>query len=261
MKVRCGQCGAMFEDTEACCPYCGAFNYKGAEEQYMQQMGEILEDLDDLHDLPEQIYEQEKKRQVRHTGKIVAIVIGTVLILAAIVSVSFYMNHQREQEERRNQVIFQQQNFAQLDQWYEAEEYEKIIAFENELHEQDSPYNIYSWKHYQFYSVFTKYLHCQKLADYIREEDKSQSMISIFLVDAFHIMHVEAGSDHKIYSKRDKERISTYAEEVRGWMRGVLQMTEEEIEDFADHAEGSMDFDYCDECAAFVAERLGGSLE
>lgn len=55
----CENCHAPIPEESAKCPYCGAFNALGGERQYMEQLYDLKEDVEEISEVPEQEYRRE----------------------------------------------------------------------------------------------------------------------------------------------------------------------------------------------------------
>ncbi len=78
MSVRCLNCGGEFDPHEPKCPYCGSMYEPGAEKKYMETLGEIREDMEDLNSLALSETGSEFKSVAKKTVKTVLIIIAVI---------------------------------------------------------------------------------------------------------------------------------------------------------------------------------------
>ena len=74
--MKCENCGAEFDAKESKCPYCGALNLSGAEEQYMNHLEEMNRSFAEMADDSQEEYRYTFLSQGKKIGKILAM-IGT----------------------------------------------------------------------------------------------------------------------------------------------------------------------------------------
>lgn len=91
--VRCVNCGGEFEPHEARCPYCGTMYEPGAEKQYMQKLGDIREDMEDLNGLALSETKSELKAAAKSTLRTIVIIIVAILLLSGILYLWDYFRY------------------------------------------------------------------------------------------------------------------------------------------------------------------------
>lgn len=262
MEIECKRCKALFEDKEPACPYCGAFFYKGAETQYMNQMEDVLDDMKDLKNQTDEIFIDQTKIQVKTHGKRMAKIIGITIFAAVVIWGMYFAKQTISDNAERKQFEFEEQNFAQLDYWYENEEFDRILDFENNLYAEDSELHIYNWKQYPFITQLRNYYDCTELAERIKNKEKwTAGDINIMMIAASELFHEKTINTGE-YTERDLEYIGQYAQEVSDILQNTLKMSGEELIEFKENVKGKFgtDYDYCDEFAKVITERLGGKL-
>ncbi len=82
--IRCTSCGAQFDAHEPKCPYCGTMYEPGAEEHYMNRLGDIREDMEDLSSLALSETGQELKQAAKKTLKTLIVIVAAIAILLGI---------------------------------------------------------------------------------------------------------------------------------------------------------------------------------
>ncbi len=157
----CPNCGGDFADWAPKCPYCGAMNYQGAERQYMEQLEEIREDMEELPEESEVHYQ----RHVRGAVKKIAVLAAIILAAGLAAAAGFFLLEKKEAAEyearSRRRTAWEAEEFPRLDQWYEAGEYDRILEHSYELAMEEHEFNIYNWSHYIFIGEYYEaYLDC-----------------------------------------------------------------------------------------------------
>ena len=84
LTVRCQSCGAEFEAHEPKCPYCGTMYEPGAEAHYMEHLGDIREDMEDLSSLALSETGSELKHAAKKTLKTLFIIAAAIALLLGI---------------------------------------------------------------------------------------------------------------------------------------------------------------------------------
>ncbi len=172
MKIKCRECGALIDEQVERCPYCGAINETGAEEKYMQDMDALRDNLEDLGDIPKEEITQEVQKHLKFTGKTVVLTLVAVAIVAVVLLLynkrwDIYMRiyevtqHTRSAD-AREQLLWENENYPQLDAWYEEGNYDALLDFyrENSYVDSGIQYNLSSWSHYSLLTYYDEYREC-----------------------------------------------------------------------------------------------------
>ena len=172
MKIKCRECGALIDEQVERCPYCGAINENGAEEKYMQDMDALRDNLEDLGDIPKEEITQEVQKHLKFTGKTVVLTLVAVAIVAVVLLLynkrwDIYMRIYEGTQDTRNadareQLLWENENYPQLDAWYEEGNYDALLDFyrENSYVDSGIQYNLSSWSHYSLLTYYDEYREC-----------------------------------------------------------------------------------------------------
>ena len=147
--IICSRCGAEIKESQAYCNYCGCVNILGAEVDYFNKLEGVRKDLEELGDDSK----EEFKKTIKSSGKLIAI---ALIIAAAIVALIIGIIAWRKNNEKKHYSYSyneKMQVFAQLNEYYEAENYDEIVKFYEE-NSQDN-YQIFEWEHNDFYGLYT----------------------------------------------------------------------------------------------------------
>lgn len=208
----CPNCGGDFADWASKCPYCGNMNYQGAEKQYLDQLETLRQDMEELPEVSKEHYR-------RGIGGVVKRMFWPllVLILAAVAIAALGMLWEQYQEKKYEDrylrtYAWEKENFPQLNQWYEAGEYDKIVEFSDRLLEEDSEFQLNNWEHTVFVTDYYKpYGDCLLLRRTLEEgEIPSWEMV----MDA-----LPAGIFLGFYTT--EERLEEKKEEMEKWGYGL----------------------------------------
>lgn len=146
MKFICSSCGAEIDDSMPKCPYCDTLIAKGAEAEYMEKLYDIQEDMEELKDVPYETVKEEVKHQSKRMGKVIAVTIVVVLILAGI----FIWQEKKYERNNTADYIWGQENFPIMSEMYENEEYEELAEFYYDALMEDRP--VWNWEYYDEFS-------------------------------------------------------------------------------------------------------------
>ncbi len=238
----CKNCGATINENDARCPYCNAMNEAAAKQQFDKK-------LDDMTTEVEQMAVQPKEELVRHSGKLlkkIGFIIAMVILLIVVVLGLIKANEQREQKqwelEAQRQIKWENETFPQLDKWYEAKEYEKILDFIDRMYEEESENNIYGWKHYTFITIYDYYMRCKAYKEHILLEDCYYVTTGSAIYSAMTLIYEYSEENMTQYLEPSlsgrtdiTEEELTYIKEYREYARDILTkdlgLSDEELEE------------------------------
>ena len=115
-EITCASCGAHYGAGQLRCPYCGSVNDLADEREFMEDLGEIRENLEKL---PSETGTQEAVRDVsriiRHTVLVVLAICAAIALWTFIFrGVGNHFEQQRDQD-RQEEYLWKQENFPRLD--------------------------------------------------------------------------------------------------------------------------------------------------
>ncbi len=100
-KIICPSCAAEYEEHLVRCPYCGTATLNAEENEYMGKLEDVRKDLED--------YCGEGEKQVKSkVGKTIIIVILVMIIIAALILGSIFLDwlgRQRDKNNRRDEFL------------------------------------------------------------------------------------------------------------------------------------------------------------
>lgn len=222
----CKECGADFDEHLPECPFCGALNYSGAEEQYLEHLEEIKSDLSDLADDSEQAYHVSMKKSTL----IIITTICCLLLAAGLFAGIFFLirsasSASGSDELQKAQILWRNQYMDTLDEMYADGDYDGIIAFLDE-HVSDEGFAPYGWEHLDFIELYDSYINFKDEA--ILDKNDYISEYTTLLYYAASVDYA-AEQDFFTYTEEELELIASYQEETAAFYHKVLGLTDDEI--------------------------------
>lgn len=252
----CENCGAEYEYQAPCCPYCGTINEIGAEQQYMNKLQDLKQDLGKMRQVAPDAYAQEIRSTGRRTGiAAFIIIVALALIIGSFAFCYYYRVNVLETREMKSQLLWEQQYFPQLDEWYDNQEFDKILEFQTELYTNEETENIalYRWKHIQFIRNYERYVYLQELAGQINDgETIWDSEKSSALYDSLNLIYLEETSKECGVELTDNiDLLRKYGIYAGEFLQNYLGMSEAQISDaYAQTTqEGIISFKACESYA------------
>lgn len=249
--IKCRECGAQIEELSPRCPYCGVINELGAEHKYMQDMSDLKDDLEELADIPKEEIAEEVKGHLKFTVKTVMI---TLLILAVLAGILFLLDHSWEISESiyeaihhirtadaREQLLWEQENFPQLDEWYEAEDFDAILEFQYEVYnvERGIRYNLYNWEHSQLITLYDLYHCCMELQECIQNGDEPYlyEFQSAFYKGVNLVYSVDLPYQRDSMDDHDRELAAGWKAEVMDFLKQIYGVDETKLQEVIQQAD------------------------
>lgn len=224
--VYCENCHAPIEEDSAKCPYCGALYVPGGEKQYMEQLYDIKRDVAELSDVPEEEY----RREIRKTGRVIRLTFLAAAILACAAGLFLFVKQKLFYAEptaadMRAQMKWEKEVFPQLDALYAEGDYDGVMAcvFENQ---EESYYSIDNWKHADFINVYTWYQSCTEGLDRAASEGYDTERAEACILDVLFLIQER---NYDSYTEDEEALIAAYQEEVKRKAGTVFGVREEEL--------------------------------
>lgn len=249
-KKICPNCGADIFDQEAECPFCGYINLTGAEEKFMRDIQKTEEDLNQIP----QMQKSEYKQSFFKNTKLIVITISIAVFLAAVlfgIHMLFeYVVFSYKEPDPKARMLWERENFAVLDDMYEAGDFEGIRDFELAMYEEndktDVSYSISNWEHYGFYRVYCDY---SDFEEYIRilNQGEELSKFQAENIVYYGVYFYKRKYADLYYKLSDEELLKAdeYRDHVLGYMFERFGFTTQELDELYDKAgkKGYEDFD------------------
>ena len=137
----CPNCGAQIDEMEERCPYCGSTNLTGAKAGYKRKLDGMVDGLKQMKDDPL----EETGRELARSG---SRLLGALVVFAVIVAALGFIRWRIDESDNnrlRENYIWKQAYFEQMDQLYENQDYEGLLkGFEQAV---DENHPIYEYEH------------------------------------------------------------------------------------------------------------------
>lgn len=257
----CKNCGAEYAYKEPACPYCGTVNEIGAREQYMNKLRHIKSDMQDLEDIASDSYKEELKKTGRTAGKTVAIIL---LILAVIGGAVFacWLFYERVYlpKTMKAQLLWEQQVFPQLDEWYEHQEFDKIQTFQAQMykHKETKKYSIYRWEHSWFMEYYDRYTYLHDFAKTLEQGGTiPEESKGLMLCDSLYLIYFEEMLSISGVAKiENRDYLEEYASFAEDFLNVYMGIDPEQIssiyEQVIDPEFGFISYTQCEEYAQTI---------
>ncbi|MCR4717607.1 MAG: zinc ribbon domain-containing protein [Lachnospiraceae bacterium] len=141
MEIKCVNCGALFDDKEHYCPYCGHITAEEAEEKYMESLEDIREDLGEMADDGQEAAIDESVSVLKKIFKTVAI----ILIIFFIILIGFFLT---KKVFNKSDADWQVKNYPKYESLYQEGKYEELL--ELYIKDKNDKKPVYAFKHSAF---------------------------------------------------------------------------------------------------------------
>lgn len=248
----CDNCGGTFAEDAPKCPYCGAMYFAGASAAYDKKIEDLTDDLADLADDAAVVYKQTMRRHIKY----IVIMLGIAVLVVVITVLLAYRSNissNRNAEDYRAQLAWAQTAYPMLDAWYEAGDFDAILAYQEELqNDKTNNYNLYDWEHYDFWSAYYTYTDCLEI---ITRYENNETIWEGELISAMlFAMETYEPTTYQIYTDEELELLTEYRAEVFLFLQEILNVTTQDFEDFYSQAADVDGGVYYSECQKFVTE-------
>ena len=208
-EVTCPSCGARYPAGELRCPYCQSVNDLTDEKEFMEDLGELRQQMEELPG-------KEKARQttaaIRDVGRSVhrgVLIFGAIVVAIGLLALGagvIKRKNDREREARaREEYLWKQENEPRLNACYEAGDYEGLLELYEELEE--GP--IYSWEHFEMLWMLVRISRIpeemeqadREAVDFGTDSKVYQETMTILLYDELEIYYF----DLRCKNERDRE--------------------------------------------------------
>ena len=253
-KIICSNCGAKFDGALPQCPYCNAIYETGAEREYMEDLGELKEDLSELSEVPEEAYKKELSKNVKKI--IIIMIIVAVLVLAGLGIKALYekiMYSSFNKVDTREQLLWENENFPQFDAWYAEGDYEAILEAEEQAAKEG--YSFWNWEHSYFISAYNGYSMCMERRELLTDKEKANEHTFKFMLQE--VMYQLFFTDEILYTEEDWEIMQSWRPELEEILYVDMKFTEEEAQELYEKIskDDIMDYEECDKYAEKIWKR------
>lgn len=261
--LHCPNCGAQYEAGLLRCPYCKSVDDYQDETEYLEDMDELK---DKLEDLPEDVLREHKKKETVQAAqdlKRILTVVGAIAaaLLMFIGVMTFFDkvvegNSDRKIKERaQEEYLWKQENFPKLDELYKNKDYEGLLEFADS---QDNA-GLYDWEHYALLDGLRILKYIPSDIAIVEEMEQNNETgtdhyldtLAYLLRDELELLYF----DHREVSAEDVGTIREMSGEYLKDLETRFALTDEELAAFERKAAHDMGFFYIQECKEFLKKR------
>lgn len=222
--LHCENCHALIHRDSPKCPYCGALNVLGGEKQYMEQLYDLREEVEELQSVPIREY----RKGFGSAGKIIKRTLMILILAVIFIGALFWVfnrfyGHELLEEDIKARMYWEKENYPILDAMYEEGDYDGILEFQS-IHCTEDAYSVSNWEHTDFIDVYAWYLSCREGAERIASGDYNDKDVYWLILDA---MFVWQDRSYAVYSAAEVELIDEYRQEVKELVSARLGIEEE----------------------------------
>ena len=150
-QVSCKNCGAVYDETLAKCPYCGTMNKKGAYRQFRLKITDMIDGMLGLKDDVHRSISRTILLSFLRALILIAITVGLAFIASRFANVNYYNNWEYD-EKAYETILWEDENLEKLEKAYQNEDYKTI----EKLYYENSKV-VSNWVHYPSYCLRSKY--------------------------------------------------------------------------------------------------------
>ncbi len=235
----CPSCAAVYEDHLPECPYCGAFNLKGAEAEYFEQLEDIREDMEELGTVLVQETKKEVIRQSIFLKRILWIIGG----IAAVFLIMTIIANKERNVDVKAEYQWKQETFPVLNALYEEKNFEELISVYWGLVVDGRP--IWDWEHADFCELLDQSLYFEEiLAKESANEELAESDYTHLLYYGFRLT---SNLDEEL-SDDEIANLTPYLDMVQDDFEYRWKFSEKDLESIAKEREknyGVVSFTFC----------------
>lgn len=235
-QLLCKNCGAKIDELDAKCPFCGHINFVGAEHEFMENMYRTEENLDKITE--DQV--DDIKKEVKKNSKLMFIVAGIAGAVALVVVlymlfINLILGSYDAEEDAKDRMFWQKENFPILNEWYEAGEYEKILDFQRDLYLSDDSgnYSLYEWEHYYFLQAYQNYVCLTEYEEKLNRGDKIDAFDAKYMLYyGMWLYYNHYDKEYGNFTEKDIELITTvYRDKAEELLFERMKFTKEELDE------------------------------
>lgn len=244
----CESCAGKYDDMLPECPYCGSINYKGAEAQYLNQLENVRENMEDLKEVPLEETKKEFHKQGRFLIKVIVLTAIVLVVLAAL-----YLLMQIDWDPGRDtkaDYLWKQEHYPIMDELYENGDYEALREYFAEGKENPTG----GWPHSDFYYI---YVDITELLELYGWEEEGQELEPF---DYAMILYEEWGGlssfQNNTLDEQELEKLSDYKSLIQEKFDTRWNMSEAEYEELCRQVEENHGWISLDICEVYVEKWL-----
>ena len=146
-KVKCKNCGSVFDSKLSCCPYCGTMNKRGAYAEFRMKISSLIDSMLGLKEDVEKSVSRIVLSSFLRALIFIAVIVGIAFLFSRTAQVNYY-NDPKYDQQAYEEIVWMDENIDKLNQAYESGDYKTI----EKLSYQQS-HAVRNWSHYASYTL------------------------------------------------------------------------------------------------------------
>ena len=146
-KVRCKNCGAIFDARLSYCPLCGTMNKRGAYAEFRRKVSSVIDSMLGLKENVQQSVSRIILSSLLRSLILIAAVIGLAFAFSRTAQVNYYNDPEYDQQ-AYEEIVWMDENLDRLNEAYENGDYKTI----EKLYYQQS-HAVRNWSRYPSYTL------------------------------------------------------------------------------------------------------------
>lgn len=231
-KIICKSCGAEYDSSLSCYPYCGTINTPGAERNYLKKLYGFRDTLNNLKKSDSREAKSEFRNEtIKQVGFLKRTLIITAVIVAIIVSFSTFYNFRYSNNSKSADLIWENQNYPKMEQMFDEEKYDELYQFNTDAILDDKP--VWGFEHNDFLNAYGMYMDVKNFKEeadsgvvFTKDDYAYFIRNALTLENIDNISYMELGDDEAVIQELYKP--------YKGYAYEVFKTTEEEKAAFSD---------------------------
>ncbi len=146
-KVRCKNCGVIFDARLSYCPCCGTMNKRGAYAEFRKKISSVIDSMLGLKENVQQSVSRIILSSLLRSLILIAAIIGLAFAFSRTAQVNYYNDPEYDQQ-AYEEIVWMNENLDKLNEAYESGDYKTI----EKLYYQQS-HAVRSWSRYPSYTL------------------------------------------------------------------------------------------------------------
>ena len=250
--MKCKHCSAEFDDNLPQCPYCGALNYTGAEQEYFEHLHDLNDEMADMSDDSKETFQSGFKKSMTIAASIIGVAILVIGLLVGLYFLYYNYSSKKSEEEYLASRTWKNTYYEELDTLYAQNDYDAILLFLSE-HVNDKGYFPYEWEHLDFIQAYEKY---QNFLEDSANFDSDNLTYMYWTLYEILYMQTIVDQPYLVYSEEELAQITEWKAETYAFLTDHMGLTESEIEEMKKETL-SDDYAYpiADKCKKYIKKR------
>lgn len=244
----CESCAGKYDEMLPECPYCGTVNVKGAEAEYLDQLEDVREDMENLKEVPLEEIKKEFVTQGRFLRKVFVTIVIVFLVLIGI-----YLLREMDWDfgrDRKAEYFWKQENYPVMDELYEKGDYEALREYFTE--EKKNP--TWNWSHSDFFFLYADLSGLLEVYDWESDGEKWDTYDYALILQAeWQVLH---SYEKDGLDEQEQEKLAEYIQIVQEHFDTRWKMNEADYKEISRQVEENHGWIGIEICEKYVEKWL-----